>query len=154
MGIALGRVERRQVGSERSKGSEGATNQSTNWENFGQVGQARGGEVSLHRIQGVESEMLMSDGPWSPEHIYQEIVGYGKTWHRVNVVEELQEFWQVKAARGASLKNGALVIYESVPAAAPPYICYVTLPGGSCFGSYGTCCCCRGNKGYSPAGTG
>ena len=32
----------------------------------------------------------------------------------VNVVEELQEFWQMKAARGASLKNGALVIYESV----------------------------------------
>ena len=55
----------------------------------------------------------------------------------VNVVEELQEFWQMKAARGASLKNGALVIYESVPSNAPPYICYVTLPGGSCFGSYG-----------------
>ena len=55
----------------------------------------------------------------------------------VNVVEELQEFWQMKAARGASLKNGALVIYESVPSSAPPYICYVTLPGGSCFGSYG-----------------
>jgi len=83
--------------------------------------------------------MLMSDGPWSPEHIYQEIVGYGKTRQRVNVVEELQEFWQMKAARGASLKNGALVIYESVPASAPPYICYVTLPGGSCFGSYGVC---------------
>eukprot|EP00092_Neocalanus_flemingeri_P040187 GFUD01043774.1.p1 GENE.GFUD01043774.1~~GFUD01043774.1.p1 ORF type:complete len:263 (+),score=71.60 GFUD01043774.1:272-1060(+) len=83
--------------------------------------------------------MLMSDGPWSPEHIYQEIVGYGKTRHRVNVVEELQEFWQMKAARGASLKNGALVIYESVPASAPPYVCFVTLPGGSCFGSYGVC---------------
>jgi len=81
----------------------------------------------------------MSDGPWSPEHIYQEIVGYGKTRHRVNVVEELQEFWQMKAARGASLKNGALVIYESVPASAPPYVCFVTLPGGSCFGSYGVC---------------
>jgi len=81
----------------------------------------------------------MSDGPWSPEHIYQEIVGYGKTRQRVNVVEELQEFWQMKAARGASLKNGALVIYESVPSSAPPYICYVTLPGGSCFGSYGVC---------------
>jgi LIX1-like protein len=53
------------------------------------------------------------------------------------VVEELQEFWQMKAARGATLKNGALVIYESVPASAPPYVCYVTLPGGSCFGSYG-----------------
>ena len=24
----------------------------------------------------------MSDGPWSPEHIYQEIVGYGKTRQR------------------------------------------------------------------------
>ena len=55
----------------------------------------------------------------------------------VNVVEELQEFWQMKAARGATLKNGALVIYESVPATSPPYVCYVTLPGGSCFGSYG-----------------
>jgi len=57
----------------------------------------------------------------------------------VNVVEELQEFWQMKAARGTSLKNGALVIYESVPASAPPYVCFVTLPGGSCFGSYGVC---------------
>ena len=80
--LALGRVERRQVGSERSKGSEGATNQSTNWENFGQVGKARGGELFLHLRRGVKGEMLMSDGPWSPEHIYQEIVGYGKTWHR------------------------------------------------------------------------
>ena len=33
----------------------------------------------------------------------------------VNVVEELQEFWQLKQARGAEMKNGALVIYESVP---------------------------------------
>ena len=35
--------------------------------------------------------------------------------HSVNVVEELQEFWQLKQARGAEMKNGALVIYESVP---------------------------------------
>jgi len=83
--------------------------------------------------------MSLSDGPWSPGHIYQEIVGYGKTKHKVNVVEELQEFWQMKAARGASLKNGALVIYESAPAPLPPYVCFVTLPGGSCFGSYGAC---------------
>lgn len=83
--------------------------------------------------------MLLTDGPWNPEHIYQEIVGYGKARHRVNVVEELQEFWQMKAARGTTLKNGALVIYESLPSTSPPYICYVTLPGGSCFGSYGTC---------------
>lgn len=54
----------------------------------------------------------------------------------MNVVEALQEFWQMKQTRGAELKNGALVIYESVPAASPPYVCYVTLPGGSCFGSF------------------
>lgn len=61
--------------------------------------------------------------------------GYG----RVNVVEALQEFWQMKLTRGADLKNGALVIYESVPSSSPPYICYVTLPGGSCFGSFQNC---------------
>lgn len=81
----------------------------------------------------------MNNGPWSPEHIYQEIAGYTATRQRVNVVEELQEFWQMKQARGAEMKNGALVIYESVPSSSPPYICYVTLPGGSCFASYGTC---------------
>jgi len=84
-------------------------------------------------------KMLMNNGPWSPEHIYQEIAGYSATRQRVNVVEELQEFWQMKQARGAEMKNGALVIYESVPSSCPPYICYVTLPGGSCFASYGTC---------------
>ncbi|CRL01186.1 CLUMA_CG014201, isoform A [Clunio marinus] len=57
----------------------------------------------------------------------------------VNVVEALQEFWQMKQARGADLKNGALVIYESVPSTSQPYVCYVTLPGGSCFGSFQNC---------------
>ncbi|XP_064634338.1 LIX1-like protein [Lineus longissimus] len=61
--------------------------------------------------------------------------GYG----RVNVVEALQEFWQMKQDRGADLKNGALVVYESQPSNSPPYICYVTLPGGSCFGSFQNC---------------
>jgi hypothetical protein len=42
----------------------------------------------------------------------------------------------MKQSRGAELKNGALVIYESVPSTSQPYICYVTLPGGSCFGSF------------------
>uniref|UniRef100_A0A8C3NQA1 Limb and CNS expressed 1 like n=1 Tax=Cyanoderma ruficeps TaxID=181631 RepID=A0A8C3NQA1_9PASS len=57
----------------------------------------------------------------------------------VNVVEALQEFWQMKQSRGAELRNGALVLYEMVPAASPPYVCYVTLPGGSCFGSFQFC---------------
>lgn len=59
--------------------------------------------------------------------------------YAVNVVEALQEFWQMKQARGTELRNGALVIYESVPGATPPYVCYVTLPGGSCFGSFQNC---------------
>ena len=81
--------------------------------------------------------MLMNSGPWNPEHIYQEIAAYSGNKRRgenccshdnflppkskpifsisVNVVEELQEFWQLKQARGAEMKNGALVIYESVP---------------------------------------
>jgi len=79
----------------------------------------------------------------------------------VNVVEALQEFWQMKLSRsregagagvngvagpaGSSvgeLRNagaGALVIYESVPSSCPPYVCFVTLPGGSCFGSFQSC---------------
>lgn len=51
-------------------------------------------------------------------------------------MEALQEFWQMKQAQGADLRNGAVVIYESVPSNAQPYVCYVTLPGGSCFGSF------------------
>ncbi|NWS78660.1 LIX1L protein, partial [Crotophaga sulcirostris] len=58
----------------------------------------------------------------------------------VNVVEALQEFWQMKQSRGADLKNGALVVYEMVPSNSPPYVCYVTLPGGSCFGSFQVPC--------------
>ncbi|KOX74294.1 LIX1-like protein [Melipona quadrifasciata] len=54
--------------------------------------------------------------------------GYG----RVNVVEALQEFWQMKQSRGTELRNGALVIYESVPGTSPPYVCYVTLPALNC----------------------
>ena len=58
----------------------------------------------------------------------------------VNVVEALQEFWQMKQDRGADLKNGALVVYESQPSSTPPYVCFVSLPGGSCFGSFQVTC--------------
>lgn len=42
----------------------------------------------------------------------------------------------MKLSRGADLRNGALVVYEMVPSNSPPYVCYVSLPGGSCFGSF------------------
>ena len=57
----------------------------------------------------------------------------------MNVVEKLQQFWQTKCQQGADLRQGALVIYEGVPSPAPPYICYVTLPGGSCFATFENC---------------
>ena len=56
-----------------------------------------------------------------------------------NVVEKLQQFWQTKCQQGAELRQGALVIYEGLPSPRPPYICYVTLPGGSCFATFENC---------------
>lgn len=72
----------------------------------------------------------------SPNRIRFDSITRTSSFLLVNVVEALQEFWQMKQARGAELRNGALVIYESVPSNAQPYVCYVTLPGGSCFGSF------------------
>ncbi|XP_048451032.1 protein limb expression 1 homolog [Rhincodon typus] len=54
----------------------------------------------------------------------------------LNVVETLQEFWETKSKQGAVFKNGSLVVYESGPSPFAPYVCYVTLPGGSCFGNF------------------
>ncbi|CAG9135899.1 hypothetical protein JYU34_003176 [Plutella xylostella] len=73
--------------------------------------------------------------------LYDDVYRADGVLSTVNVVEALQEFWQVKAARapGGAGAGGALVIYESVPAAHPPYVCYVTLPGGACFGSFQNC---------------
>lgn len=68
----------------------------------------------------------------------------------VNVVEALQEFWQMKQTRGAELKNGALVVYEMVASNSPPYVCYVTLPGGSCFGSFQVSLSLRTGTGCGP----
>nr|CAB3263447.1 LIX1-like protein [Phallusia mammillata] len=57
----------------------------------------------------------------------------------VDVVEALQEFWQMKDARGAGLLNGSNITYDVALNPAEMYVCYVTLPGGSCFGSYELC---------------
>ena len=57
----------------------------------------------------------------------------------VNVIEALQEFWQMKESRGAPMKGGSTILYEPEPSEKPPYVCYVSLPGGSCFGSFQPC---------------
>lgn len=73
------------------------------------------------------------------EAVVNSFAKHTQSYGRVNVVEALQDFWQMKQSRGTELRNGALVIYESVPGTSPPYVCYVTLPGGSCFGSLQNC---------------
>ena len=55
------------------------------------------------------------------------------------MIEALQEFWCMKETRGCIFKNSSKVIYEPEAANHPPYVCYATLPGGSCFGSFQFC---------------
>ncbi|KAF0033794.1 hypothetical protein F2P81_013860 [Scophthalmus maximus] len=71
----------------------------------------------------------------------------------LNVVAMLHNFWEQKQtsqSSGSSSESDAsggdaaaqaesLMLYESAPSPGPPYVCYVTLPGGSCFGNYKVC---------------
>ncbi|XP_006012120.1 protein limb expression 1 homolog [Latimeria chalumnae] len=57
----------------------------------------------------------------------------------LNVVGMLQEFWERKQKRSPVIQSEGLVAYESVPSPGPPFVCYVTLPGGSCFGNFKCC---------------
>ncbi|XP_040198540.1 protein limb expression 1 homolog [Rana temporaria] len=57
----------------------------------------------------------------------------------LNVVALLQEFWENKEKRKAVFPSESLVAYESVPSPDPPFVCYVILPGGSCFGNFQYC---------------
>ncbi|XP_073323096.1 protein limb expression 1-like [Pagrus major] len=71
----------------------------------------------------------------------------------LNVVAMLHNFWeqrQMSQSNGSigesdgsvgdtAIKTESLLLYESAPSPGPPYICYVTLPGGSCFGNYKVC---------------
>ncbi|KAF7660161.1 hypothetical protein LDENG_00286770 [Lucifuga dentata] len=71
----------------------------------------------------------------------------------LNVVAMLHHFWEQKqtsqlnqaasesdgSAQDAAGQTESLLLYESAPSPGPPYVCYVTLPGGSCFGNYKIC---------------
>lgn len=70
-----------------------------------------------------------------------------------NVVAMLHNFWEQRqrthsdgsptgcyaSAGDKATKTDALLLYESAPTPGPPFVCYVTLPGGSCFGNYKVC---------------
>lgn len=71
----------------------------------------------------------------------------------VSVVAMLHHYWeqkQVQQPKGSSggsdgpagdraVHAESLILYESASTPGPPYVCYVTLPGGSCFGNYKVC---------------
>ncbi|XP_071338892.1 protein limb expression 1-like [Trachinotus anak] len=71
----------------------------------------------------------------------------------LNVVAMLHNFWEQKhpsqlngsfsesdgSGGNTVIQTESLLLYESAPSPGPPYICYVTLPGGSCFGNYKVC---------------
>ncbi|KAM4616232.1 protein limb expression 1 homolog [Polymixia lowei] len=71
----------------------------------------------------------------------------------LNVVAMLHHFWEKKqvgqlsgsssksegSMRDPSSQSESLLLYESAPSPGPPYVCYVTLPRGSCFGNYRVC---------------
>ncbi|XP_077418547.1 protein limb expression 1-like [Vanacampus margaritifer] len=70
-----------------------------------------------------------------------------------NVVAMLHNFWEQKqvghmdgSCTGSDTSVGdaagqmeTLLLYESAAPPGPPFVCYVTLPGGSCFGNYKLC---------------
>ncbi|KAJ8405586.1 hypothetical protein AAFF_G00315660 [Aldrovandia affinis] len=63
----------------------------------------------------------------------------GSCFKNLNVVAMLHYFWEQKQAQRGIIRSDSLVVYESAPTPSPPYICYVTLPGGSCFGNFQCC---------------
>ncbi|CAM5145715.1 unnamed protein product [Natator depressus] len=60
----------------------------------------------------------------------------------LNVVAVLQEFWENKQKQRAVFPSEGTVVYESLNLPGPPFVSYVTLPGGSCFGNF-QCCLSR-----------
>ena len=74
-------------------------------------------------------------------------------FYPVNVVAMLHHFWEQKqvgqlnrpssesqgSVMDSASQSDSLLLYESAPTPGPPYVCYVTLPGGSCFGNYKVC---------------
>nr|XP_047907062.1 protein limb expression 1 homolog isoform X1 [Anser cygnoides] len=57
----------------------------------------------------------------------------------VNVVAILQEFWESKQKQKAVFPSEGIIVYESLSSLGPPFVSYVTLPGGSCFGNFQSC---------------
>ena len=67
--------------------------------------------------------------------------------NKMNVIDLLQEFWTMKLSNSSTVvqtntnellwpTNDASVVYEFLETPEPPFICFVTLPGGACFATF------------------
>ncbi|XP_019907861.2 protein limb expression 1 homolog isoform X2 [Esox lucius] len=84
---------------------------------------------------------------------YLSLSDYSSGLKDLNIVAMLHNIWEQKQVKqvkryesqsensvnGPVSHSEGLLLYESAPSPGPPYICYVTLPGGSCFGNYKVC---------------
>ncbi|NXJ09341.1 LIX1 protein, partial [Odontophorus gujanensis] len=57
----------------------------------------------------------------------------------LNAIAILQEFWESKQKEKAVFPSEGIIVYESLSSLGPPFVSYVTLPGGSCFGNFQSC---------------
>ena len=64
--------------------------------------------------------------------------------NKLNAIDLLQEFWTMKTANSSSSAptelswggNDANIVYEFLETPEPPFVCFVTLPGGACFATF------------------
>lgn len=67
------------------------------------------------------------------------------TGSKMNVFAMLQEFWQMKYNQSQNVDHNdplgqqisdVNIVYEFLEKPGPPYVCFVTLPGGACFATF------------------
>jgi hypothetical protein len=67
--------------------------------------------------------------------------------NKLNVIDLLQEFWTMKLSNSTGVVqantneliwtlNDVNIIYEFIETPEPPFVCFVTLPGGACFATF------------------
>ena len=67
--------------------------------------------------------------------------------NKLNVIDLLQEFWTMKQTNSTCVvqtnsneliwpTSDSNVVYEFLETPEPPYVCFVTLPGGACFATF------------------
>nr|XP_020648934.1 protein limb expression 1 homolog [Pogona vitticeps] len=75
----------------------------------------------------------------SLQHIISQVLPHrdpALAFKDLNVVAMLQEFWENKQKQKGVFSSEGTVVYESLNSPGPPFVSYVTLPGGSCFGNF------------------